>query len=92
MTNISKLYSITMCIMSFLLPLVRLFLFSLNFFIRTQLAEFGNAFLSRFSCATVTCALLKGMTIIDSPGVLSGDKHNGRGYDFEKVLAWFAGI
>lgn len=58
----------------------------------SQLAEFGNAFLSRFSCTMLNSPVLKGITLIDTPGVLSGNKQNARGYNFEAVVKWFAGI
>eukprot|EP00928_Gymnodinium_smaydae_P064487 TRINITY_DN47801_c0_g1_i1.p1 TRINITY_DN47801_c0_g1~~TRINITY_DN47801_c0_g1_i1.p1 ORF type:complete len:414 (-),score=39.76 TRINITY_DN47801_c0_g1_i1:12-1253(-) len=55
------------------------------------LGRFGNAFLSRFECAQVESRALEGVTFIDTPGVLSGEKQRiQRGYDFEEVMAWFA--
>lgn len=36
------------------------------------LAAFGNAFLNRFQCSLVKSPLLKGMSIIDTPGILAG--------------------
>ena len=55
------------------------------------LAAFGNAFLNRFECAQVPCPLTKKITLVDSPGVLAGDKQRlNRGYDFTKVVEWFA--
>lgn len=57
----------------------------------TQLSTFGNAFLSRFECAKMPCAPLEGLTLIDTPGVLSGEKQRvQRGYEFEAVVKWFA--
>lgn len=38
------------------------------------LAKFGNAFLNRFQCSTVGCPVLKGISIVDTPGILSGEK------------------
>ena len=47
------------------------------------LSKFGNAFLNRFMCSNVNSEVLKGFSIIDTPGVLSGEKQRtNRGYDF----------
>ncbi|XP_066260167.1 EH domain-containing protein 3-like [Euwallacea similis] len=55
------------------------------------LSAFGNAFLNRFQCSLVKSVVLKGMTIIDTPGILAGEKQRiDRGYDFAAVLEWFA--
>lgn len=38
------------------------------------LSKFGNAFLNRFQCSTVVSPVLKGISIVDTPGILSGEK------------------
>ncbi|CAE7875255.1 Ehd1, partial [Symbiodinium necroappetens] len=40
----------------------------------TQLSHFGNNFLTRFECAKLDSPVLNGMSLIDTPGVLSGEK------------------
>ncbi|KYB27434.1 EH domain-containing protein 1 [Tribolium castaneum] len=55
------------------------------------LSAFGNSFLNRFQCSLVNSPVLKGMSIIDTPGILAGEKQRiDRGYDFTGVLEWFA--
>jgi GTPase SAR1 family protein len=55
------------------------------------LSKFGNAFLNRFQCAVVDSPVLKGISIVDTPGILSGEKQRvDRGYDFTGILEWFA--
>eukprot|EP01068_Selenidium_serpulae_P017172 Selendium_serpulae@DN6357_c0_g1_i1.p1 len=56
----------------------------------SQLSNFGNTFLTRFECSVVQSQVLQGITLIDTPGVLSGNKQTSRGYDFEGVIQWFA--
>ena len=56
------------------------------------LQKFGNNFLMRFEGSQVTNSeILKSLTIIDTPGVLSGEKQRlGRSYNYGDVMEWFA--
>ncbi|KNA07374.1 hypothetical protein SOVF_172490 [Spinacia oleracea] len=55
------------------------------------LTMFGSAFLSKFECSQMPHPLLEHMTLIDTPGVLSGEKQRiERSYDFTGVTSWFA--
>lgn len=52
---------------------------------------FGNNFLTRFEGSIVNAPILEKLTLVDSPGVLSGEKQRlNRNYDFEEVVKWFA--
>ncbi|GMH45278.1 hypothetical protein BSKO_13235 [Bryopsis sp. KO-2023] len=55
------------------------------------LQMFGTGFLSRFECAQCPSKLLDEITLVDTPGVLSGEKQRvERQYDFIGVCEWFA--
>lgn len=55
------------------------------------LTRFGSSFLQKFEVAQVNSQILENVTLIDTPGVLSGEKQRiGRSYDFCEVISWFA--
>lgn len=55
------------------------------------LERFGVSFLSRFEGSQMPSSVLKSITLVDTPGILSGEKQRtNRGYDFTKVVSWFA--
>lgn len=55
------------------------------------LASFGNNFLTKFEGAEVKSPILRNITLIDTPGVLAGEKQRiGRDYDYVEVIKWFA--
>ena len=56
------------------------------------LQTYGNNFLTRFNGSQVSnCEALRNLIVIDSPGVLSGEKQTlGRSYDYASVVEWFA--
>lgn len=55
------------------------------------LSHFGTSFLSKFAVSLTNAPLAELVTLIDTPGVLSGDKQRlGRSYDFAQVVEWFA--
>lgn len=57
----------------------------------TGLSTFGGAFLSKFECSQMPHSLLDHISLVDTPGVLSGDKQRTqRSYDFTGVIKWFA--
>ncbi|CAO3633758.1 unnamed protein product [Mucor hiemalis] len=55
------------------------------------LNHFGQAFLNRFQVSQTPSPVLENMTIIDTPGILAGDKQRiERGYDFTQITEWYA--
>lgn len=55
------------------------------------LERFGVSFLSRLEGSQLPSSVLRSVTLVDTPGILSGEKQRvNRGYDFTKVVAWFA--
>ena len=57
------------------------------------LAAFGDSFLARFEGAgcSAPSGILKHMTLVDTPGILSGEKQRiARSFDFVEVCSWFA--
>ena len=56
-----------------------------------SLQQFGSGFLNRFEVVQVPSPVLKSITFIDTPGVLSGEKQRlNRTYDFAQVIHYFA--
>mmetsp|Transcript_51302 Transcript_51302/g.76140 ORF Transcript_51302/g.76140 Transcript_51302/m.76140 type:complete len:321 (+) Transcript_51302:344-1306(+) len=57
----------------------------------SSLSSFGTAFLSHFEGSICPAPLLQHVTLIDTPGILSGEKQRlARSYDFVEVSRWFA--
>ena len=55
------------------------------------LTVFGSAFLGRLEGSQCANELLENVTLIDTPGVLSGEKQRvERAYEFTSVCEWFA--
>ena len=55
------------------------------------LAQFGDGFLNRFVGSQLSNPVLKYLSFIDTPGILSSKHRNSaRAYDFNKVMSWFS--
>jgi len=54
------------------------------------LQQFGSGFLGRLMGAQCPSRLLQELTIVDTPGVLSGRKQVEREYSFQDITSWFA--
>ena len=55
------------------------------------LSAFGTAFLNKFKVVYSSSDVLEGITLLDTPGVLAGEKQRiGRSYEFDRVVGWFA--
>lgn len=55
------------------------------------LKYYGNNFLARFEGSIVSAPVLERLTLVDTPGVLSGEKQRlNRNYDFDQIVKWFA--
>lgn len=55
------------------------------------LERFGVSFLSKFEGSQLPSSVLRSISLVDTPGILSGEKQRtNRGYDFTKVVSWFA--
>jgi GTPase SAR1 family protein len=55
----------------------------------TGLSPFGNNFLSRLEGVELDAAILRNVSLVDTPGILSGQKQKHRAYDYEAVMKWF---
>lgn len=60
-----------------------------------SLERFGGTFLDKFECSendtSQGAAILKDVSFVDTPGVLSGEKQRiGRAYNYTGVVEWFA--
>eukprot|EP00898_Chlorokybus_atmophyticus_P007677 jgi/Chlat1/7910/Chrsp68S07352 len=57
----------------------------------TGLTSFGTGFLSKFEGSQLPNSLLEDITLVDTPGVLSGEKQRiERAYDFAAICEWWA--
>eukprot|EP00980_Cylindrotheca_fusiformis_P015213 scaffold4222_cov115-Cylindrotheca_fusiformis.AAC.9 len=55
----------------------------------TGLSPYGNNFLSRLEGVELDSPILCNVTLVDTPGILSGQKQKNRNYDYESVMKWF---
>lgn len=55
----------------------------------TGLGPYGNNFLSRMEGVELDSPILRNVTLVDTPGILSGQKQRSRNYDYEQVMKWF---
>jgi EH domain-containing protein 1 len=55
----------------------------------TGLSPYGNNFLSRLEGVELDAPILRNVTLVDTPGILSGQKQRSRNYDYEAVMKWF---
>jgi len=56
-----------------------------------SLQAHGTGFLNKFEASILPCSILERITLIDTPGVLSGEKQRiGRSYEFAEIIKWFA--
>ena len=55
----------------------------------TGLSPFGNNFLSRLEGVELDSPILCNVTLVDTPGILSGQKQRNRNYEYESVMKWF---
>eukprot|EP01051_Picozoa_sp_SAG22_P011071 SAG22_NODE_1039_length_5888_cov_4.141302_6_plen_397_part_00 len=56
-----------------------------------SLSRFGIDFLNKFEFSTCPSSFLTDVSLIDTPGILSGKKQtHGRQYNFQEVVNWFA--
>lgn len=55
------------------------------------MSPFGNNFLSKLEGVEMDAPILRNITLVDTPGILSGVKQSlGRNYDYDAVMKWFA--